>query len=145
MAIKSFRTPTINRKIPTLHHLSAFYETDSLKANLFATIMSGVFNSASLFDEQFKSKIDNLVQNLTLLNPILDIPHFSLDELENQLNFLKSSAPGDDNIDNLMLKNCPNNMRLQILHLFNNIIVSGKIPKDWKVSKITMIPKKNWL
>ena len=29
-------------------------------------------------------------------------------------------------------------MHLQIVRLFNSIIVSGKIPNEWKLSKITM-------
>lgn len=42
----------------------------------------------------------------------------------------------------LSLKKLPPNFNTIILSLFNKSIIESKIPKDWKTSEVTMIPKK---
>ena len=52
-----------------------------------------------------------------------------------------NSAPGDDQIHNILLKNIPHDYISKVLNvLVNRAVVSG-IPEEWKKAKIIMIPK----
>ena len=53
------------------------------------------------------------------------------------------AAPGPDGVHNQMLKNLTVEFRSILLNLINTTIKQSVIPKDWKTSIITMIPKKN--
>ena len=54
----------------------------------------------------------------------------------------KKSAAGSDNINNLLLLNCPENILDFIFHLFNASLKLGYIPHSWKAAKIIMLHKK---
>jgi len=58
-----------------------------------------------------------------------------------QLN--KRSSNGEDKIHNKMLQNTCQEFRKIILNLINETVKQAKIPKEWKNSVISMIPKKN--
>ena len=54
-----------------------------------------------------------------------------------------SAAPGVDGINNKIFKNCPTSFLIRIFKLFNATLRIGYIPKEWKMAKIVMIPKKD--
>lgn len=73
----------------------------------------------------------------------LDNP-FSLHELEHVLNSLKkTSAPGLDQIDNLVLSILPQSYRHIMLRILNNLFAYKLFPKPWLHSLIVLIPKPN--
>jgi hypothetical protein len=58
-------------------------------------------------------------------------------------NLNNKTSSGLDGICNLVIKKIPENFKILLLQLFNKTIMEAEIPKDWKISEITMIPKKN--
>jgi hypothetical protein len=52
------------------------------------------------------------------------------------------SAPGKDNIHNLLIKKTSDNFKRLILHLINVSVEKSSIPRSWKESLITLILKK---
>jgi len=64
-------------------------------------------------------------------------------ELDDTINSLQSDkAEGQDGITNEMLKNTGVQARKMILDMFNNIMVSGLVPPDWKVGDVVLVLKK---
>ena len=95
------------------------------------------------FDKDFKNEVENYVNNLEFENNFLPDP-ISLDELKHAIKTLKTySSPGIDKVNNSLLKKLPDDFMEVILELFNQCLKKGEIPKNWKISKITMIPKKS--
>ena len=54
---------------------------------------------------------------------------------------LQSKAAGPDGISSRMLKCTAASTAPSIMHLFNMSILSGTIPKEWKISSVVPIPK----
>ena len=68
---------------------------------------------------------------------------FKLKDLNIIIKKLKNySAPWQDKIHNLMLKNTTEQFRNLILHLINLTVRKNELAHNWKSSIITMIPKK---
>ena len=44
----------------------------------------------------------------------------------------ESKAEGNDEITNAMIKNLPDNAKLILMEIYNNILLSGCVPEDWK-------------
>ena len=73
----------------------------------------------------------------------IELP-FTEEELETCLSELtEGKAPGLDGITPTMLKNIPPKAKEMIKILFNNIQISGTVPKKWKDGKVVMLLKKN--
>ena len=64
-------------------------------------------------------------------------------ELNNVLNKVRDSAPGDDTIVYSMLKNAPRTFLHQLTHLYTRSLQDGRLPSCWKTATIVPIPKKN--
>ena len=58
-------------------------------------------------------------------------------------NLNNKRSSGLDGICNLVIKMIPENFKILLLKLFNITLIKAEIPKDWKLSEITMILKKN--
>ena len=67
---------------------------------------------------------------------------FSFPELQSILHKLKNSAPGEDEIHPLMLKNLPHEWKLSLLEIFNRSWQLGKVPSSWRSALIIPIHKK---
>ena len=65
----------------------------------------------------------------------------TLQELEYALATCKNRSPGIDDIPNILLKNLPQNILLEILSLFNQSFKTGHIPDSWKVGVVVPIWK----
>ena len=57
-------------------------------------------------------------------------------EFHNALSSTKETAPGEDNIIYAMIKHLPDDAKEFLLDIFNEIWVTGVLPKSWKVSLI---------
>jgi len=67
---------------------------------------------------------------------------FSETELYSAIRKMKlNSAPGIDQIDNRVISTLPNEYFNIILAIFNNILIEGSFPIQWKQSLVILIPK----
>ena len=140
--INEARTSKKSAAIPTLVKDSVEYKTDEEKAKIFASMLSEIYaakDNANDFDNDLKIKIDKEVSEHNLSN---DYIRFSTYDIIKAIQKIKiNSAPGDDQIHNILLKNIPHDYISKVLNvLVNRAVVSG-IPEEWKKAKIIMIPK----
>jgi hypothetical protein len=144
--INKMKGKKVNNSVPTLKKENKIYEKDEEKANVFASILKNTFSDQNdvRFDEKFKNKIETSVDNHDYKKHGLNKKNcFKMKDLEIIIKKLRNhSAPGQDKIHNLMLKNTTEEFRNLILHLINLTVRMSELPLDWKSSSITMIPKK---
>jgi len=72
---------------------------------------------------------------------ILNEP-ITMSELNSSLQEIKSNNYGSDKIPFLFIQNLSTKGKLLLLELYNNVWLSGTIPKSWKNASITPVPKK---
>jgi hypothetical protein len=122
------------------------YETDNEKANLFADILKNTFcdTTNARFDSNFNDKVESVINNHDFSKHNYSRPScFTLKDLNDVIKSLKShSAPGQDGIHNQMLKNASVEFKMILLKLINLTVIKSHLPNSWKMSRITMIPKK---
>ena len=84
-------------------------------------------------------------QNIDLDDNAHDVAvnlNFSMRELEDALHLLEEGkSPGEDRIDNAMLKHLPPISKQYLLDFFNRLWTEGSFPQDWKTSIILPILK----
>ena len=68
---------------------------------------------------------------------------FTISELENVLDRLKDTAPGEDTVCYSMIKNTPLSTRHIFLRLINQSFSEGRLTTRWKKAKSILIPKKD--
>lgn len=96
------------------------------------------------FDDKFKREVEEKIKNFDFKTQTTqDKNTFELKELNIVIkNLNKKSTSGEDKISNLMIQNTTQEFRKIILHLINETVKQSKLPKNWKSSLISMIPKK---
>lgn len=101
----------------------------------FANFYEKLYTS-TLTSEERKLKMPNL-------DEYDDVEEFSFDEVKFALLSLKNDrAPGDDNIPADLLKICDDNIIESFRLVFNQVLRSEEIPKDWLESTIIVVHKK---
>ena len=105
------------------------------KADLFAEYLADTFKPNDIV-----SDID--VEDFTNLDND-DIPFVSPKEVANEIekNINPKKAPGYDLITGEILKRLPDNGIIMLSYIINAIIRLKYVPRIWKVSEISMIPK----
>ncbi|CAF1073509.1 unnamed protein product, partial [Brachionus calyciflorus] len=96
--------------------------------------------------EIFKPEGHKIVYEVNLDQPVraTKTDKITKKEFFDSLKTLNSKAsPGVDQITNKVFKNCPHRFLHRIFILFNASLKFGYVPKNWKISKIIMIPKKD--
>ena len=68
---------------------------------------------------------------------------FTISELEDGLDHLKDTAPGEDTVRYSMIKNTPLSTRHIFLRFINQSFSEGRLPTRWKMTNIILIPKKD--
>ena len=68
-------------------------------------------------------------------------PPFTSSEMRAAIDQLKPSTPGGDNVHNLMIQNCSEDLLHELLLCLNRIWVSGEIPQKWKQAIIIPLLK----
>ena len=119
---------------PELHNDSITANTDLDKAELFNQYFHSIFSQSNF----------NLpdTSNLPVPGKCLGSIHFTVQEVLEALNNLDpNKASGIDNIPPTVLKHCAFALAIPIHHLFMTSITSGTIPSEWKLHKITAVPK----
>ncbi len=109
-------------------------------------MLAGRFSGAEdgLFDKKHREKVERKVDEYieSQERKQREFDRVKMSELKRNLKRLKNrSSPGKDGIHNNMLKHLPDNVLEVIVKLCNMSFEVGKIPKIWKESVITMIPK----
>lgn len=113
------------------------------RANLFAEKMCEQFKPHNLLASTDKQTYENIQKMLTYddeppINPV------SPEEIVTIIKKLKNKkAPGDDNINNQLLRNLPNKTVMHLTALTNAILRFQKFPEKWKVAKVIMLLKPN--
>ena len=115
--------PTDRKNALDAHLKSKFKTSYEMNAGGLDQIDPEIFSSTKKFSEATATQIER---------------PFSDDELQGCLDGLtEGKAPGLDGITPIMLKNLPPTAT------FNNIQMSGSVPKKWKDGKVVMLLKKN--
>jgi len=103
------------------------------------------------FANYFKDKVNSLTKNISLPTFELgslgvshsDIKLFSDTEILKAIDSLKPKRSfGFDEIPNKVLKDCKTVIIKCLVGLFNITLSTGKLPRSWKISKITPVHKK---
>ena len=74
------------------------------------------------------------------MNEYLENP-IAINTVQRKIKNLKKSASGIDKISNNILKSLPVNAIEILTDIFNNIIDTGKIPENWKITKVIPLQK----
>ena len=65
-------------------------------------------------------------------------------ELEFNIEALDTSkAAGADGVTNAMIKHLPVSGKQHLLSIYNNFLLSGCVPDDWRVGEVVLVLKKN--
>ena len=98
-----------------------------------------------LFDESFKDRIDNEMQNdeshRTKVND-QSIENVGIKSFRNLLSLTKTkSAAGEDGITYAVMKLCTDSCIKRFCQLLNRCLEENYFPRKWKKAKVTMVPK----
>jgi hypothetical protein len=132
-------------KIPPLKVSSKILTTDSDKANeigsAFCKAHSTTFNDLS--DHSTESSVKMSCNNIKYFNPLMNesiMP--SPREISKIIRKLKNKkSPGDDLINNVLLKHLPKKAIIMLMHIFKACFKLSYFPDIWKCAKIVPIPK----
>lgn len=97
---------------------------------------------ASVFLDEVPSLNVNLCSEQSWHDGCVDIPAVLPEDIERGIRKLKSeSSPGPDNLPSFILKTSKKHIILPLYHIFNLSLTNGKYPTQWKLSRVTPIPK----
>lgn len=116
---------------------------DREKANVLEDHLKNIHScpGGPLFDPEWKTIIDRQV-----FIPTLDTSHplitpVTVTELQEHIKKLKIKAPGEDTIDNRLIKEASPEFHYQLCDLCTLCLHTAHFPKPWKSAVVTMIPK----
>ncbi len=125
---------------PNLRYENVSATTDKQKADLFASILKQTFSHSyqeNDFDSVHKAKEEKKIEETNFD----EHGRFTMFEINKVLRRLKPSySPGEDQIPNIFLKKLPVSF-VEILLRLCNLAYNVGLPKEWRLAKITMIPK----
>lgn len=134
--------------IPAITENNQIYDTNQMKAELFAEKFSSYSSNTNLTQEfiQYKTKFEeenhlNSLPSETNENLIINQP-FVLHEMTSALRQCKTkTTPGSDSIPYELLKELPRSSQSVLLEFYNQIWKEGKLPDEWKEAVVTPILK----
>lgn len=144
--LKSFSNKNLqSNKVPNLSVDNVKFETDEEKSLLFSNILKKTFSidEYEFFDkdhERIKQTVNSSLTETIFQEEIVSVDSNELNEAISSLNM--NSAPGEDSIYNVYLKNLPSKYFEILKKLFSRCLTEGYYPSSWKIALITMIPKK---
>ena len=109
----------------------------SAAADAFANYFASVFlpNSPIL-------DFNNLSNSPLSCDGHINITHFTLSQVEAGINKLKPlSSVGPDKVPSYILKGCKKIIAPVLSYIYNLALKTGIYPEQWKISKVTPIPK----
>ena len=103
------------------------------KAEMFNEFFTSCFNESSPSSSTIPPDSPNVLSEL----------EFTEGDVAQAIARLRpDTSTGPDNISARMLKLCSTSISEHLVNIFNSSVSSGKVPKDWKISRITPIFKK---
>ena len=97
-------------------------------------------NEEAILDTTRLGKPDRVLSDEDAKNIQVEI---LMSELEANIKDLDiSKAEGADGVTNAMIKNLPQNGKEKLLEIYNNVLLSGCVPSDWRVGEIVLVLKK---
>lgn len=116
--------------------------TNGEKANAFAAIFETAHGVTANFTHPHDAKVERFTTRFRQNGPYSSFPRITHDELSHAIETLRPfKAPGVDGIQNVLLKNLPENALDGILKLFNACIEFNHWPSSFKEAKVIPIPK----
>lgn len=115
-----------------------------MTADEIATQM--VKNSTGIVSEKQKKTVGKqYIRNFRNSQPVSNIATpYSTDEIDEAISNVEcGKAPGSDNLFPDYIKHFGMNARKWITKFFNNIKLSGKIPRSWKKARVIAVLKPN--
>lgn len=139
--IKKIRN-TFKPAVTTLDHQGDLYSDPINKTELFANFFEKQFNVKQNNNE----KNDMFMRIQAAICNTVDCDYNSLfveKELNEAISNLKNTSPGEDDIENMFIKNLRVDYLQYLLSLFNKSWVSESLPKQWKTALLVPIIKPN--
>ena len=134
-------------KSPSYTHLNTSRETKATSKEDIANTFGETFlkNSSSRnYLEKFKNvkkQQEKNKINFKSLNNEEYNNHFNLLELKDAIQKSHDTATGPDEVHYQMLKHLPENALSTLLHIFNDIWITGVFPDSWRLATVIPIPK----
>lgn len=142
-------TKLIRRKnnfIPPLKINNSMFTTDQEKTELFAQTL---YSSHMLTTDYSNSCTLNMVNESVarIDNEVVDTNEIKITtvrEIKLIIKSLKSSkSPGDDGINNKVIKKFPSKLLILLTYIFNACMKYSYFPDNWKIGKVIVILKPN--
>lgn len=133
------------RKIPPLKSTSKILTTDRDKADeigsAFCKAHSTTFNDLS--DPRTEFAVDMSYNNVKFFSPTINELALPTPREISRLirGFKNRKSPGDDSINNILLKHLPKKAIVMIMYIFRACFRLSYFPDTWKCAKIVPIPK----
>lgn len=123
--------------------------SDREKADLFADYFENEVYSQSPDSQPFHAHVTRharIIKNRVVTHPITSTwKQVTEVEVKQHIKQLRNSSTGPDNVHNRCLKNYTEALVKHLTKLFNQILIQGYIPNEWKKANIILLlkPKKD--
>lgn len=131
-----------------LCHNNTVTNEPATKANIFADTLKSILTPhEEPLTPGYVAFHYHVQQHVTaaLSNPVhLEHPtttETTPDDIHRIVTSLKNNAPGEDRINNIIIKNLPHLAFEHLAHIFNSCIALAHFPDRWKRASVVMIPK----
>lgn len=131
--------------LPAIEVNGQLYESDTDKANIFATYYEDHFTEHihPNFNQDHQHVIENWYQEYFNSNAINDDVEIDEEEYFSILHNQKNTSPGIDNIPWTIIKQLEYAIHEYIIKIFTYCLKNNQIPIEWKKGMIINIPKTN--
>jgi Reverse transcriptase (RNA-dependent DNA polymerase)/Endonuclease-reverse transcriptase len=116
------------------------FEKAELIAHTFAKSHTLTLNQTNQYVEEIVKESINNLNNTVVRSTDIDLIAPS-EIIEIIKHFKNKKAPGQDDINNTLLKNLPRKALVLLTKIFNACLITGYFPDCWKKAKIIPIPK----
>lgn len=130
--------------IPPLHSKNGIVFEDSEKAESLADTYEEIHRQTeNLSNNKTEKMVKNTIRNMlsqTISTPIEELT--TPKEIFNTIKYTTSKkAPGEDSIQNIILKNLPKKAIIKLCHIYNACLTSQIFPNSWKNAVILPFKK----
>ena len=142
--LTKFFTKGRDKKVPTLHGPRGLVFTDKEKADTLAEQFERVHHLTEDFGDEQTERAVHGVYNLVKGGEVLvdDIDYVSPREVKKIIKQTKSKkAPGNDGIQNIILKNLPRKATTQLTNIYNACMKISYFPEKWKKADVLSVKK----
>ena len=150
--IKSLNGDSENNNTPPIKSSGTIISDNKEKATLFRNHLENIHSCPNdpHFDNTWKDLVDKEMtkhntKETNTANPITEhhplTKPVTIQEIQLHLKKMKNKAPGEDNVDTILIKQAPTAYLQHLGQLFSTCIITGHFPSPWKIAVVTMIHK----